>query len=101
MAKYLFDVEAHNRLSNKGLLKRFSISCFGKQKTIEEIRQEKADQYKKLKNSKNTTEYKEWFLKYNPSDILVKPPKTIKNKSKSQSKTRKVAFNKKDDVYLY
>ena len=101
MAKYLFDVEAHNRLSNKGLLKRFSISCYGKQKTIEEIRQEKAEQYKKLKNQRNTTEYKEWFLKYTPSDILGKPSRTIKKKSKTQSKTRKITFSKKNDTYLY
>ena len=101
MAKYLFDVEAHNRLSNKGLLKRFSISCLGKQKTLEEIRQQKADQYKKLKNSKNTTEYKEWFLKYNPSDVFEKKQKTVKKLKKTQSKTKKVSFNKKNDQFLY
>ena len=38
MAKLLFDVEANNRLSQKGILKRFSIECFGHQPTLEEIR---------------------------------------------------------------
>jgi hypothetical protein len=110
MAKYLFDVEARNRLSNKGLLKRFSISCFGKQKTIEEIRQEKAEQYKKLRNKKNTTEYNEWFLKYNPSDVFktgktlrkttMKSKINIKSKSKPKTKTRKTSTSTDND-WLY
>ena len=90
MAKYLFDVEARNRLSNKGLLKRFSINCYGKQKTIEEIRMTKADQYKKLRTKRGTKEYDEWFLKYNPADIKTtkKYPRTMKKqRSKTASRT--------------
>ena len=33
MAQYLFNVQASNRLEQKGLLKRFSINCYGKQET--------------------------------------------------------------------
>lgn len=67
MAKFLFDVQQKNRLKQKGLLKRFSIDCYGKERSIEEIRLEKSNMYKQLKNKKNTKKYNEWFLKYNPS----------------------------------
>ena len=63
---YLFDVQEKNRLKQKGLLKRFSLQCMGKQSTLELIRSEKAIKYKELKDKKDTPEYDEWFLKYNP-----------------------------------
>ena len=66
MVKILFDVEQKNRLVQKGLLKRFSISCYGKQKTLDEIRSDKAKQFEVLKNSRNSKEYNMWFLKYSP-----------------------------------
>ena len=49
MAEFLFKVQQKNRLEQKGLLKRFSINCYGKQLTIEKIREEKAEKYKELK----------------------------------------------------
>ena len=73
MANYLFDVQQHNRLSQKGLLNRFSIDCYGKQKTLEDIRSEKAIKYKELANKRGTVEYDEWFLKYNPAEKRRKP----------------------------
>ena len=66
MAMFLFDVQEKNRLKQKGLLKRFSLLCIGKQSSLEQIRSEKADKYKELRDKKNTPEYDEWFLKYNP-----------------------------------
>jgi len=66
MAKFLFDLEQHNRLSQKGLLKRFSISCYGKQPSIEDIRAEKAKKYKELIKNRKSKEYDMWFLKYSP-----------------------------------
>ena len=41
MAEQLFIVQQKNRLSQKGLLKRFSVNCFGTQKTLTNIRAEK------------------------------------------------------------
>lgn len=73
MANYLFDVQQHNRLSQKGLLNRFSIDCYGKQQTLEDIRSQKAEKYKELASKKGTPEYDEWFLKYNPNDARRKP----------------------------
>jgi len=76
MAKFLFEVEERNRLEQRGLLKRFSMKCIGKQATIEDIRVEKSNKFKELK--KDTKEYDMWFLKYNPSN------KTQKQKQKSK-----------------
>jgi len=66
MAKYLFEVEEHNRLSQRGLLKRFSIDCYGKQMTLSDLRAEKARKYRELANDRNSAEYEMWFLKYYP-----------------------------------
>lgn len=67
MAMYLFHVEQKNRLAQKGLLKRFTLTCYGKQETLEEIRSEKAKKYEELKSGKYEKEFEEWFLKYNPA----------------------------------
>ena len=96
MAQYLFKVQQQNRLKQKGLLKRFSINCYGHQETLEEMRAEKANKFLELKDSKNTKEYEEWFLRYRPSDknkdktnFNKKMNTKSKMKSKSKSKRRK------------
>jgi hypothetical protein len=66
MAMFLFRVQQKNRLSQKGLLKRFAIDCYGKQPTLEDIRAKKAEKIRELHKKKGTREYDEWFLKYNP-----------------------------------
>jgi hypothetical protein len=68
MSKFLFDVQQKNRLSQKGLLKRFSIICYGHQESVEEMKSLKAKKIVELKGQKGTREYDEWFLKYNPMD---------------------------------
>jgi hypothetical protein len=90
MADYLFEVQEKNRLSQKGLLKRFSINCVGHQTTVEELRANKAKKYTELKGKRDNPEYEEWFLRYRPTDI--KQPKQQKEqtkKSKQQKKKRK------------
>lgn len=78
MAQYLFAVQAKNRLKQTGLLKRFSISCYGLQPSLEDMRAQKARKYKELGKKKGTKEYDEWFLRYAPTDR----PKTLKRKHK-------------------
>jgi len=88
MAKFLFDVEQKNRLEQKGILKRFSIECYGKQKNMEEIRAEKAEKFKELSNNRSSVEYQKWFLKYNPAtekksvrvSVIKKPKRTLKKR---------------------
>jgi len=96
MSKYLFDVQEKNRLSQKGLLKRFSINCMGHQETIEEMRAEKAEKYNELKDKKNSTEYEEWFLRYRPLDNEENTNKLNKNKTNKlkSNKTNKFKSNK-------
>jgi hypothetical protein len=81
MANYLFEVEEHNRLENKGLLKRFSINCYGKQTSLEDIRSEKAAKYKELMYNKKGKEYQQWFLKYMPGYKIDEKSKTRKLRS--------------------
>jgi hypothetical protein len=95
MSKFLFDVQQKNRLAQKGLLKRFSITCYGHQESVEEMKTEKAAKYKELKQSKDKKMFEEWFLNYRPDDIKNqkqerKLNKNDKNKKKRQ--TRKSGF---------
>ena len=85
MAHYLFNVQRQNRLEQKGLLKRFSIECYGHQPTIEEMRAEKSEKYKELKDKRGTLEYDEYFLRYRPADS--KKEKKEKNISRISNKT--------------
>ena len=95
MSKFLFDVQEKNRLAQKGLLKRFSITCYGHQPSIEEMKAEKAEKYKEFKKSDNKKLFEEWFLNYKPDDIktgkenIKTKHTTIKKRKKKQTKTPK------------
>jgi hypothetical protein len=94
MSTFLFDVQQKNRLSQKGLLKRFSITCYGYQPTIEEIKAEKALKYKEFRQNKNKKSLEEWFFNYKPDDnnkSIDKEKKTDKKKRKKK-KTQKMGF---------
>lgn len=100
MADLLFEVQQKNRLEQKGLLRRFTIQCYGNQETLQEMRAEKAMKYKELKNKPDSKEYNLYFFKYipgqNKKDIkkskLTK--KNITNSSKNISvKKRKTKKN--------
>ena len=92
MSKYLFEVQAKNRLSQKGVLRRFSINCMGHQETIEEMRAEKAEKFKELKNKKGTAEYDSWFLRYRPAD--TKKDKEGKDEESSAESSSKSSSSK-------
>jgi len=94
MSKFLFDVQQKNRLSQKGLLKRFSITCYGHQETVEEIKAEKAKKYKEFKQSNNKKMFEEWFFNYKPDDIKIhkQTNETTNKKKKTKSKSKKTGF---------
>ena len=97
-AKFLFEVQQKNRLEQKGLLKRFSITCYGHQHTIEEMRAEKTAKYKELKKTKNAKEMEEWFLNYkptNPKETHTEEHKYLKNKSSKNSTRRNLKHKQK------
>jgi len=89
MASYLFKVQEKNRLVQKGLLKRFSINCFGHQETLEEMRSIKTEKYNLLKKDPNSLEYEEWFLRYRPIDIKKRKIILEKIKKKKEKVKKK------------
>jgi hypothetical protein len=93
MSKFLFDVQQKNRLAQKGLLTRFSITCYGHQESIEEMKAEKAIKYKELKNLKDKRLFEEWFLSYKPD--LKKQEQYDKKNKKTIKKTKKSKKTKK------
>lgn len=101
MSQYLFDVQKKNRLQQKGLLKRFSVQCYGKQKTKESMRSEKSEKYKELKNKKGTKEYDKYFLRYVPAEIAkTKNLKSIMKKTKKRTKGKNHKRTKKRVKFL-
>ena len=86
MAQYLFEVQVRNQLKQKGLLKRFSINCYGNQLTLEDIRAGKAKKYQDLKNKPTSKEYEEYFLRYVPMDKKNKKARKAKKTQKSQKR---------------
>lgn len=101
MAQYLFNVQARNRLEQKGLLRRFSINCYGKQETMESIRAEKTERFQELKNKRGTEEYDKYFLRYIPSENNKKIKKNIGKKSnKKLLKKNKNTRKKKPKKYF-
>ena len=87
MSEFLFKVQQKNRLKQRGLLKRFSIDCYGEQLTREKMRAQKSEKYKELKNSKKSKDYEWWFLRYVPSENKKSMKSTKKTRKKSISKT--------------
>jgi hypothetical protein len=72
-------------------LRRFSITCYGHQESVEEIRAHKAEKYKELKQKGNKEEFQEWFLNYKPDDIKnnkLKDKEENKNKKTNKQKSR-------------
>ena len=89
MAKYLFRIQEKNKLKQRGILKRFTNQCYGKQTTIEDIRSEKTQKFKELKNKQTSPEYQEWFLKYTPCEKKANADVDKKKTQKQTSKTVK------------
>jgi hypothetical protein len=69
MSDFLFKAQAKNKLQQKGVLKRFSTTCYGNQPTLKSMRAEKAEKFKELKNDKTSLEYQKYFLRYVPNDV--------------------------------
>ena len=69
------------------LLLLFSIDCYGKQPTLEDIRSEKSEKFKEFGDDKTSKEYQMWFLKYVPGEIVKE--KGLKKLPQPDAKTRK------------
>jgi len=95
MSQFLFDVEQKNRLEQKGVLRRFSITCYGHQKSVEEIKAEKAQKFKELKDKRGTRAYEEYFLSYKPGGISNNNHKKEKKERKLRKRKTKRATKEK------
>jgi hypothetical protein len=94
MSKFLFDVQQKNRLAQKGLLRRFSITCYGHQESVEEMKAEKAAKYREFKETKNKKMFEEWFLSYKPDELkLLKETKNTNKKKKLKKKSKTKSKN--------
>jgi uncharacterized membrane protein YgcG len=89
MSQFLFDVQQHNRLKQTGLLRRFSINCYGKQPTLETMRFEKTKKYEELKEKRESREFEEWFLRYIPYEHAAAAGKARKVQKTRKKKARK------------
>lgn len=89
MSKFLFDVQQKNRLAQKGLLKRFSITCYGHQESVEEMKAEKAEKYKEFKQNKDKKQFEQWFLSYKPDELSNKDNNEMTNKNKIKKRKHK------------
>jgi hypothetical protein len=99
MAEYLFKVQLKNRLNQKGLLKRFSIQCYGKQKTLEDIREEKSKIYEKTKMNKKSKLYNINFFRYLPKE--KNKNKYSKKKKQNTKQNTKNTKNTKQNTKKY
>jgi len=92
MSKYLFDVQEKNKLEQKGLLKRFTMNCYGDEHTIENIRRKKSELYKMFKSHKTVggKSYDWHFLNYEPSKNKRRRKTKKKKKKKRKRKTKKL-----------
>ena len=86
MSQFLFDVQQHNRLKQSGLLRRFSINCYGKQPTLESMRFEKTEKYEELKGKRDSREFEEWFLRYIPYEHASAGAKGAKDAKKTRKR---------------
>ena len=91
MSYYLFEVQKYNRLKQKGILRRFSINCYGNQNTLQTLREEKAKKYKELKSKRGTRAWEWYFLRYIPGE----EKKTRKKKSRKAKKQHKAKKSRK------
>jgi hypothetical protein len=99
IAKLLFEVQQKNRLKQKGILKRFSILCYGHQESLEEMRAEKAKKYKELKQKGNTPEFEEWFLNYVPEKKNQSTNKSAPNKNENKKSYKRIKKAKSLHIY--
>ena len=93
LSEYLFKVQIKNRLEQRGLLKRFSVTCYGKQQTLEDIREEKVKIYDKVKTNKLSRKsrlYNMNFFRYIPKEGFKKTIKYKFTKTKV-GKSKKLA----------
>jgi len=93
ISEFMFKVQQQNRLKQKGLLKRFTINCYGKQKTLTDIRAEKSEKYEELLPYKGTEKWDRSFLRY-PAREKPNNRERSNTKKRKRSNTKKIKHRK-------
>jgi hypothetical protein len=105
VSEFLYKVQQVNRLNQKGLLRRFSLKCYGHQESLKEIRENKMKKYMELKNKPNSEEYNEYFFRYRPTSgrssgtqrKMIKTSKNTRRASNRNGKNSETRRNKQRD----
>jgi hypothetical protein len=93
MSEFLYKVQQMNRLQQKGILRRFSIECYGKPTTIQAIKSRRNTLHKELKKDRFSKEYIKHFMRYIPGTkqgSKIKIASRKQKKIKSKRETRKI-----------
>lgn len=104
MVQFLFDI-SQKWLKDNGILKRYSVQCYGFQPTLADIRAKKTSKRKDKKIIQGSKEFEMWFLNYKPSDIedkkrlKLKKMENIKNMNGNPSKRN--SYKKKSSMMKY
>jgi hypothetical protein len=97
VADFLYQLQQKHLSSQKGILKAYSITCYGHQPSQQDMRKEKAKMRKKIKPG--SPHYEDWFLNYRPAkqqkQTQVKKEKHASSKSASASFASSFAHGKK------
>lgn len=91
-ASELYKIQKENRLAQRGVLKRFSMNCYGHQHTLADLMKYKKEKTKELSKDKDSKEYESWALNYQPAEIEAKKKaekENDKEKEKKKTKTEK------------
>jgi len=97
MSQFLFEIQEHNKLSQKGLLKRFVTDCEGPESTREESRQQLNNKYNELKNDKTSSEYEKYFLKYYPGKTKLRKTSSTRLQDVVEEKTPSISNDEISD----
>lgn len=96
MAQLLFDVQKDTKLVQKDILKRFSSSCIGQQKSLIDIRKKKSEKFREFKQKKvkSGKEYDMYFFKYEPGKVKSKTQQEKVAEVSNPSVTKSVSPSK-------
>jgi len=89
MCEALMKTQQRALLSQRGILKRFDIRCYGKQETLADIQRYKSAMHRKLKG-KGGLAYDRLFLRYEPKGQVTEPT-PISTHVNGATKTRTIA----------
>ena len=109
MCDALMKTQQRALLSQRGILKRFDIQCYGKQETLADIQRYKSSMHRKLKG-KGGVAYNRLFLRYEPKGQNIEPTpipangatttRTASTTRRKQSPKNKKTRKKKNNLFL-